>query len=82
MAANIMWLSKSSLGGYFRRKQAQGRPSKAILATAGKMATYIYLMIKGKTPFQPERLEQNQSRWKEIRTRKLEAQLNRLKAAA
>lgn len=82
MAANTMWKSNSSLGGYFRRKQAQGGPSKAILATASKMGTYIYHMIRHKIPYQPNMMEENQTKWREARIRKLETQLMKLKSAA
>lgn len=82
MAANTMWRSNTPLGVYFRRKQAQGGPSKAILATASKMGTYIYNMIKYKTAYNPEIMQENQAKWREIKIRKLEAQLDKLKAAA
>lgn len=82
MAANTMWKSNTPLGIYFRRKQAQGGPSKAVLATASKMGTYIYNMIRYKMPYQPNMMEENQAKWREVKIRKLEAQLNKLKAAA
>lgn len=44
-AASTVYHSKSPLGDFFRRKQARGGPSKAILATATKIAINIYMMI-------------------------------------
>jgi len=82
MAASTLYNSKSPLGDYFRRKQAKGGPSKAILATATKMAISIYMMIKNKTPYQPEKMTEAQLKFKKAQIRKLEERLAKLKAAA
>jgi transposase len=82
IAASTMYHSKSPLGDFFRRKQAKGGPSKAILATATKMAISIYMMIKNKTPYQPERMKEAQDKFKQAQIRKLETRLNQLKSAA
>lgn len=82
MAATGMYHSKSTLGDFFRRKQAKGGPSKAILATATKMAISIYMMIKNKKPYQPERMKEAQNKFKQAQIRRLEARLAQLKSAA
>lgn len=82
IAASTMYHSKSTLGDFFRRKQAKGGPSKAILATATKIAISIYRMIKNKTPYQPERMKIAQDKFKEAQIRKLEKRLALLKSAA
>jgi transposase len=82
IAANALHHNKSELGDFFRRKQAKGGPSKAILATATKIAISIYMMIKNKTPYQPERMKQAQDKFKLAQIRKLEYRLAQLKSAA
>ena len=82
IAASTMYHSKSALGDFFRRKQAKGGPSKAILATATKIAISMYMMIKNKTPYQPERMKIAQDKFKEAQIRKLETRLALLKSAA
>jgi len=82
IAASTMYHSKSPLGDFFRRKQAKGGPSKAILSTATKIAISIYMMIKNKTPYQPERMKEAQDKFKQNQIRKLETRLAQLKSAA
>jgi len=82
IAASTMYQSKSPLGDFFRRKQAKGGPSKAILATATKIAISIYMMIRHKTPYQPEKMKDAQDRFKQAQIRKLESRLAQLKSAA
>lgn len=82
IAASTMYHSKSALGDFFRRKQAKGGPSKAILATATKIAISIYMMIKNKTPYQPEKMKEAQDKFKQAQIRKLETRLAILKSAA
>lgn len=82
IAASTMYHSKSPLGDFFRRKQAKGGPSKAILSTATKIAISIYMMIKNKTPYQPERMKEAQDKFKQAQIRKLETRLAQLKSAA
>ena len=82
IAASTMYHSKSPLGDFFRRKQAKGGPSKAILATATKIAISIYMMIKNKTPYQPQRMKEAQDKFKQAQIRKLETRLAQLKSAA
>ena len=82
IAASTLYHSKSELGDFFRRKQAKGGPSKAILATATKIAISIYMMIKNKTPYQSEKMKIAQDKFKEAQIRKLKARLAQLKSAA
>lgn len=82
IAASTMYHSKSPLGDFFRRKQAKGGPSKAILATATKIAISIYMMIKNKNPYQPQRMKEAQDKFKQAQIRKLENRLAQLKSAA
>jgi len=82
VAASTMYHSKSPLGDFFRRKQAKGGPAKAILATATKIAISIYMMIRNKTPYQPEKMKKAQDKFKEAQIKKLETQLAQLKAVA
>lgn len=82
IAASTMYHSKSPLGDFFRRKQAKGGPSKAILATATKIAISIYMMIKNKTPYQPLKMKEAQDKFKQNQIRKLETRLAQLKSAA
>lgn len=82
MAASSLYNSNTPLGNYFRRKRAQGGPSKAILATATKMAIYMYMMIKNKTSFEPEKMSESNEKSRQTQIRRLENQLMKLKAAA
>jgi transposase len=82
VAAMTLRRSKSELGNFYRRKQAKGGPSKAILATATKIAIAIYMMIKNKVPYQAEKLKMAQEKFKLWQIRKLENRLEQLKSAA
>ena len=82
MAASTLYNSKSILGDYFRKKQARSGPATAILATATKLATIVYKMIKNKEPYRPEYLEKSQIKSKQIMIDKLEKRLAALKKAA
>ena len=82
MAASTLYNNKSILGDYFRKKQARSGPATAILATATKLATIVYKMIKNKEPYLPEHLEKSQRKAKQIMIDKLEKRLAALKKAA
>ena len=82
VAASTMYHSKSPLGDFFRRKQAKGGPSKAILSTATKIAISIYMMIKNKTPYQPQKMKEAQDKFKQNQIRILETRLAKLKLAS
>lgn len=51
MAAFSLTRSKSYLGGYFRRMKARLGAPKAITATARKLATIVYAMLKNGTSY-------------------------------
>lgn len=51
MAAFSLTRSKSYLGGYYRRMKARLGAPKAITATARKLATIVYAMLKNRTSY-------------------------------
>ncbi|WP_145026387.1 IS110 family RNA-guided transposase, partial [Geobacter argillaceus] len=51
MAAFSLIRSKSALGGYIRRQRARLGASKAITATAHKLARLVYSMLKNRTSY-------------------------------
>jgi transposase len=64
LAANSLWNADCALGAYFRRmKQRRGTP-KAIVATAHKLARFVYRMLKYGTAF-----EDRGARWYEAQFR-------------
>ena len=82
MAASTLRRSKSPLGDFYRRKQAQGGPAKAVLATATKIAISIYKMIQNKEEYQPTKMIESQNKFKQTQIKRLETKLAKLKAAA
>ena len=51
LSANSLWNSKSSLGDYFRRMRARHGSTKAITATAHKLARIIYHLVREQKAF-------------------------------
>jgi hypothetical protein len=51
MAANTLRESDSALGAYYRRMRSKFGPAKAVTATAHKLATIIYTMVKYKKSY-------------------------------
>lgn len=82
MAASCLYNSKTPLGDYYRRKQSKGGPAKAIIATAAKIAIMIYEMIKQRSPYQPNKMIDNQKKYKYILINRLEERIKQLKKAA
>jgi transposase len=78
VAANSLRTSHSELGSYFRRKQTKGGPAKAIIATADKIATSIYHMIKRKQEYNPILLVANGQKRKQIEIERLQKRLQKL----
>ena len=78
-AANSVQRSDHWLGDYFRRKKAKGGNKYAIVATANKIATIYYKMIRYKEEFKPLDLEQYQQKYKQAKIAYLERKLNTLK---
>jgi transposase len=81
-AANAVQKSDHWLGDYFRRMKAKGGNKYAVLATAAKIATIYYRMVRYKEEFKPFDLEQYQQKYKQVKIAYLERTLKRLKGEA
>lgn len=81
-AANGVQKSDHWLGDYFRRMKAKGGNKYAVLATAGKIATIYYKMVRYKEDFKPLDLEEYQQKRKQAKIAYLERTLKRLKGEA
>ena len=80
-AANGVQKSDHWLGSYFRRKKAKGGQKYAIVATANKLATIYYKMVRDKKEFQPIDLLQYQEKYRLAKIQYLEKSLTKLKNA-
>ena len=78
-AANSVQRSNHWLGDYFRRKKAKGGNKYAIVATANKIATIYYKMVRYKKEFKPLDLEQYQQKYTQDKIAYLERKLTKLK---
>lgn len=78
-AANAVQRSNHWLGDYFRRMKAKGGNKYAIIATANKIATIFYKMVRYKEEFKPMDLELYQQKYKKAKIAYLERKLNQLK---
>lgn len=78
-AANGVQKSDHWLGSYFRRKKAKGGQKYAIVATANKLATIYYKMVRDKKEFQPIDLLQYQEKYRLAKIQYLEKSLTKLK---
>lgn len=78
-AANAVQRSDNWLGDYFRRMKAKGGNKYAAVATANKIATVFYKMVKNKEEFNPINLHAYQQRYKLAKISYLERKLNDLK---
>ena len=67
------------MGDYFRRMKAKGGNKYAVVATANKLATIYYKMVRYKEEFNPLDLEQYQQKYKQARIAYLERKLSELK---
>lgn len=81
-AANGIQRSDHWLGDYFRRMKAKGGNKYAVLATAGKIATIYYKMVRYKEEFTPLDLAAYQEKHKMAKISYLERTLKRLKEEA
>jgi len=79
MAASNLSSCKSPMGDYSRKMKARLGKKGGVVATAHKLATIIYTMIKEKREYNPEIIAHNQQKWKEKRIKQLEKQINQLK---
>jgi len=77
-AANGVQKSDNWLGDYFRRKKAKGGNKYAIIATANKIATIFYKMVRYKEEFKPVDLEQYQQKYKQVKIAFLKRKLAQL----
>jgi transposase len=81
-AANAVQKSNNWLGDYFRRMKSKSGHKYAIVATANKIATIYYKMVRYKEEFKPVDLEQYQQKHKQAKIAYYERKLNELKLAA
>jgi transposase len=81
MAASSLYNSKSPLGEYFRRIRARAGTSKAIVATARKIAIIYYKMVKDKEAFNPKALLDFQEKYKRKKIIQLKKKIAHLEAA-
>lgn len=79
MAANAVQRSDHWLGDYFRRMKSKGGNKYAIVATANKIATIYYKMVKEKIEFSPLDLSHYQEKRKNAKIAYLERALSLLK---
>jgi transposase len=79
MAANSVQRSDHWLGDYFRRMKAKGGNKYAIVATANKMATIYYKMVRNQIGFNPLDLKQYQEKRQQAKIAYLERKLEQLK---
>ena len=78
-AANAVQRSNNWIGDYFRRMKAKGGNKYAMVATANKLATIYYKMVKNKTEFNPLDLKEYQQKYKQAKIAYLERKLIDLK---
>ena len=78
-SANGVQKSDNWLGDYFRRMKSKGGNKYAIIATANKIATIFYKMVRYKEEFKPVELEQYQQKYKQAKIAYLERKLMQLK---
>jgi hypothetical protein len=78
-AANGVQKSNHWLGDYFRRMKTKGGHKYAIVATAAKIATIYYKMVRYKDEFKPMELEIYQRKYKQAKIAFLERKLLQLK---
>jgi transposase len=77
-AANAVGRSDNWLGDYFRRMKAKGGNKYAIVATANKIATIYYKMVRYKQEFNPLDLKDYQQKYKRAKIAFLERKLSQL----
>jgi transposase len=77
-AANAVQRSDNWLGDYFRRMKAKGGNKYAIVATANKLATIYYKMVRYKQEFNPLDLQEYQTKYKRAKIAYLERKLSQL----
>lgn len=78
-AANAVQKSNHWIGDYFRRMKGKGGNKYAVVATANKIATIYYKMVRYKKEFNPVELHLYQQKYKKAKIAFLERKLNELK---
>src|SRR5713101_4837744 len=78
MAAQSLRTSPGYLGAFFRRMRSKRGPAKATTATAHKLATIIYHMLKDKTPYQERGADYYMHKDQERKIRQLRKQAKHL----
>ena len=81
-AANAVGRSDNWLGDYFRRMKAKGGNRYAVVATANKIATIYYKIVRYKHEFNPVDLQTYQVRYKQAKIAFLKRKLSELKQPA
>lgn len=79
-AANAVQRSNHWLGDYFRRMKSKGGNKYAIVATANKLATIYYKMVRYKKEFTPLDIEKHNSKRNQRKIKYLELKLKELKS--
>jgi transposase len=79
-AANSLNKSNHYLGQYFRKMKSKGGNKYAIIATARKLATIYYLMVRNKKEFNQIEINDYQQKQKEKKIKYLQLQLAKLQA--
>ena len=80
VAANSLQRSDHWLGDYFRRMKAKGGNKYAIVATANKLATIYYKMVRYQTEFTPNNNDEINKKRNQSKINYLERKLQELKA--
>jgi transposase len=79
-AANALQRSNHWLGDYFRRMKTKGGNKYAIVATARKLATIYYKMVRHKEQFKPFDNQEYKQKFQRAKIEYLERTLLKLKA--
>jgi transposase len=82
MATISLASNKTPLGDYYRRMKSKYGGRGAALAAAHKLARIIFKMLETKEEFSYDMLIESQKKYREIKIKQLEKQLERLKKAA
>ncbi len=76
-AASSLARSKNELGDFYRRIRARSGPKQAVVATARKIATIWYNMVKKQKIFSPRPFAEYQEEYKEKKIKHLQKELEK-----
>jgi hypothetical protein len=82
LAALSLRGNKGPLGDFYRRIRSSAGGGKAVVALARKLAVIYYRMMVDKTQYNAQSLIEYQEKYKEMKIKKVEKYLNKLKGAA